>query len=75
MDTDNTRDLLRDLIQRLDRIEDKLDVLQKGNVKLGNHIDLVENVADMVKDPIRQILRIDLGKCFRSIEQSPSNHI
>ena len=67
---DTYKGLLQDIIRRLDIIDDKLDLLQKGNVKLGTHIDLVENVADIVREPIRKFLKIDLH-CFRSINPPP----
>jgi hypothetical protein len=52
------------VLERLDDIDAKLKALQRGNDKLETHIDLVEQVAETVKYPIKRLFNIDIGNCL-----------
>lgn len=51
MDTE-TKELLIDILRRLDRIEEKIEILNKGCKKLDNHISFIESIYDRVKRPL-----------------------
>ena len=49
------REVLKEIVQRLDRIEERLDIIQKDCSSMSNHISFVETTYKAVKFPLEYL--------------------
>jgi archaellum component FlaC len=49
------RELLKDIVSRLERIEERLDTIQKDCSSMSSHISFVEKTYNAVKFPLEYL--------------------
>ena len=55
-------ELLQDIQERLIRIEKKIDEIDKGCVKMSNHVNFVEHVYSILRRPLSLLTRTPLAQ-------------
>lgn len=60
MSLDNKLDILiksqKDILERIERLEERLDCVQKDTQKMDNHIDFIESIYLKIKSPFHILM-------------------
>jgi uncharacterized protein Yka (UPF0111/DUF47 family) len=58
----HTNTKIDDLQQRISTLENKIDMILKDTKNMNNHINFVENIYNVVKNPFQNVLHYYYGK-------------